>query len=65
MTSCDKMLSVKDSILLKIYNREKYQIYVMDLISHPEITLIMFCRTAIQPVRLFVVNLFVPFHLMA
>ena len=47
MTSCDKMLSAKDSILLKIKNRENYQVYVMDLISHPGTTLIMFGRFAI------------------
>ena len=59
------MLSVNDSILLKIKKQEKYQICVMDLISHLEITLIMFGRSAIQPVCLFDVYLPVPFHLMA
>ena len=59
------MLSVKDSLLLKIKKQEKYQICVMDLISHREITFILFGRSAIQPVCLFEVHLFVPFHLMA
>ena len=59
------MLSVKDSLLLEIKNYKNYQICVMDLLSHGEITLILFGRSAIQPVCLFDVYLFVPFHLMA
>ena len=59
------MLSVKDSLLLKIKKHEKYRICVMDLVSHPEITLILFGRSVIQPVCLFDVYLFEPFHLMA
>ena len=50
---------------LKFKKHEKYQICVMDLISHPGITLILFGRSAIQPVCLFDIYLFVPFHLMA
>ena len=42
MASCDKMLSVKDSLLLKIKKRKKYQICVMDLVSHRGIALINF-----------------------
>ena len=64
MASCDKMLSVKDSLLLKIEKHKKYQ-SVMDLVSHRGITLILFGRPAIQLVCLFDVYLFVPFHLMA
>ena len=45
---CDKMLSVIDSLLLKIKKSEKYQICVMGLDSHPGITLILFGRSAIQ-----------------
>ena len=59
------MLSVKDSLLLKIKIHEKYQICVMDLVSHRGITLLLFGRSMIQPVCLFDVYLFVPFHLMA
>ena len=33
MASCDKMLSVKDSLLLKIKKHKKYLICVMDLVS--------------------------------
>ena len=58
------MLSVKDSLLLKIKKHEKYQFCVMDLISRPGIALILFGRSAIQPVCLFDVYLFGPFHLM-
>ena len=63
MASCDKMFSVKDSLLLKIKKHKKYQ--VMDLVSHRGITLILFGRPAVQLVCLFDVYLFVPFHLMA
>ena len=59
------MLSVKDSLLLKIKKHEKYQICIMDVVSNRGITLILFGRSAIQPVCLFDVYLFVPFHLMA
>ena len=65
MASCDKMLSVKDSLLLKSKKHQKYQICVIDLVSHRRITLILFGRPAIQLVCLFDVYLFVPFHLMA
>ena len=34
MDSFDKMLSVKNSLLLKIKKCEKYQICAMDLVSH-------------------------------
>ena len=59
------MLSVKDSLLLKIKIHDKYQIRVMDLVSHRRITLILFGRSMIQPVCLFDIYLFVTFHLMA
>ena len=67
MASCDKMLSVKDSLLLKIKKHKKYQIYVMDLVSHRGISLILFGRPQawIPLVCLFDVYLFVLFHLMA
>ena len=63
MASCDKILLVKDSLLLKIKKHKKYQ--VMDLFRHRGITLILFGRPAVQLVCLFDVYLFVPFHLMA
>ena len=47
------MLSVKDFLLLKIKEHEKYQICVMGLVNQPGITLIFFGRSAIQYVRLF------------
>ena len=53
MASCDKMLSVKDSLLLKFKKHEKYQICVIDLVSHQGITLILFGRPAIQVVCIF------------
>ena len=59
------MLSVKDSLLLKIKKQEKYQICVMDLFSHRGITLRLIGRSAIQSVCFFDLQLFVPFHLMA
>ena len=59
------MLSVKDSLRLQIKKHEKYQISAMDSVSHRGITLILFDRSAIQPIYLFDVYLFVPFHLMA
>ena len=59
------MLSVKDSLLLNIKKHERYQIYFMDLVQHLGITLILFGKSAIQPVCFFDVNKFVPFHLMA
>ena len=59
------MLSAKYSLLLKIKTHKKYQICVMGLVSHPGVTLILFGRSVIQPVCLFDVYLFVPFHLMA
>ena len=65
MALCDKMLSVKDSLLLKIKKHKKYQICVVDLVSHRGITLILFGRPTIQLVCLFYVYLFVTFHLMA
>ena len=54
------MLSVKDSLLLKIMKHEKYQICVMGLVtcSHRGINLILFGRSAIQLVCLFNVYLF-------
>ena len=64
MSSCDKLLSFKDSLLLKIKKHEKYQICVMDLISHQGITLIVFSRPAIQLDCLFDVYMFIPFHLL-
>ena len=65
IAACDKMLSVKYYLLLKIKKHEKYQICIMDLVSNREITLILFGNSAIQPVCLFDVYLFIPFHLMA
>ena len=53
------MLSTKYSPLLKIKKPEKYQIGVMDPVSHPGITLILFGRSAIQPACLFDIYLFV------
>ena len=53
------MLSVKDSLLLRIKKQEQYQICVMDLLSHRGITLNLFGRSAIQPVCLLGVYLFV------
>ena len=50
IASCDKMLSVKDPLLLEIKKHEKYQICVMDLVSHRGITLMLFGMYAIQPV---------------
>ena len=57
------MLSVKDSLLLKIMNHKKYQVVVLDLVSHRGITLILFGKSVIQPVCLFDVYLFVTFSL--
>ena len=65
MASRDTMLSVKDSLLLKIKEHKKYQICVMDLVSHRGIALILFGRPAKQLVCLFDFYLFVPCHLMA
>ena len=65
MASCDQMLSVNVSQLLKINKHEKYQICDMDRVIHREITLILFGRPAIQLVCLFAVYLFVPFRMMA
>ena len=48
MASCDKMLSVKDSLHLKIKKHKKYKICATDLVSHREITLILFDRAVIQ-----------------
>ena len=59
------MLQVKDTIFLKIKKHEMYQLCEMDLVSHRGLTLILFGRSVIQPVCLFDVYLFVPFHLMA
>ena len=59
------MLSDKDSLLLKIKKYEKYQICVMDFVSHQGITLILFGRSALQPLGLFDIYLLVPFRLMA
>ena len=59
------MISVKDSLLLKTKKHEKYQIYVMDLVSHRGITRILFGRSVIKPDCLFDVYLFVTFHLIA
>ena len=56
------MLSVKDSPFLKIKKQEKAQICFMDLVCLRGITLILFGRSAIQPVCLYVVYLFVPYH---
>ena len=58
------MLSVKDPLPLEIKKHEKYQICVIDIVSHREIALILFGRSAIQSVCLFDVHLFVPFHSM-
>ena len=56
------MLSVKDSLLLKMKKHEKYQICVMVLVSHPGIALILFGRSVIQPICLFdVFNCLYPF----
>ena len=55
---CDKILSVKDSLLLKIKKHKTYQMCVMDLVSHRGITFISFDRSAIQLVCLFDVYLF-------
>ena len=63
MASCDKLISVKDSLLLKIEKHKKYQICVTGLFGHRGITLILFDRPAIQLVCLLDVYLFVPFHL--
>ena len=63
MASCDKLISVNDSLLLKIKKHKKYQICGMDLISHRGITFIVFDRPVIQLVCLLDVYLFVPFHL--
>ena len=52
MASCDKLISVKESLLLKIKKHKKYQICVMGLLSHRGITLIWFDRPAIQLVCL-------------
>ena len=66
MASCDKMLSVKDSLLLKIKKHKKYQICVMDLVSHCGITLMLFGKLAICTAHLLNRLLSVsPFHLMA
>ena len=65
MASRDTMLTVKYSLLLKIKTHKKYQMCVMDLVSHRGITLILFGRPAIQLVCLFDVYLFVPCHLIA
>ena len=46
--SCDKMLSVKGFLLLKIKKHENHQICAMDLISHQGITLILIGRSVIQ-----------------
>ena len=64
MASSDKLLSVKDCLLLKIKTHMKYKICVMDLISHRGITLMLFGRPVIQLVCLFDAYLFVPFHFM-
>ena len=61
IVSCGKILSVKDSLFLKIKKHKKFQICVIDFVGHREITLILFDRSAIQPVCLFDVYLFVPF----
>ena len=55
------MLSVKNSLP----KYEKHQNYFMDLVKHPEVSLILFGKSAIQPVCLFDVNICVPFHLFA
>ena len=65
MAPFDKLLSVKDSLLLKIKKNKKYQNCVMNLISHGGITLILFGRPGIQLVCFLEVYLFVHFHLMA
>ena len=59
------MLLLKNSLFLKCKKHEKYEICVMDLICHRGITLIQFGRSVVQPISLFDVYLFVPFHLMA
>ena len=64
MVSCDKMLSVSDSLFSKIKKHKKYQICIRDLVCHRGITLILFGRPAIQLVCLFDEYLFVPFHMM-
>ena len=47
------MLSVNDSLRLQIKKHEKYQVCVMDSVRHRGITLILFGRSAIQPICLF------------
>ena len=55
--SCDKMLSVKDSLLLQIKKHKKRQICVMDFANHRGISLILIGRSVIQlVVCLFDVN---------
>ena len=62
---CVMDLVSHQGITLVLLSRPKYQICVMDLVSHQGTTLILLSRSAIQLVCLFVVYLFVPFHLMA
>ena len=64
MASCDKMLPVLDSLLLKIKKPNKYQICVMDLVSHRGITHIVW-KACDKLVCLFEIYLFVLFHWMA
>ena len=59
------MLSVKHALVLNISKHEKYKMRVIDLVSHRGLTLILIGWSAIQPVCLFDVYLFVPFHLIA
>ena len=48
---------MKDSLLL--FKHEKYQICVMDFVSHRGINLVLFGRPAIEPACLFDAYLFV------
>ena len=65
MLYATKWYQLKIPLLLNIKKHEKHLICVMFLVMHRGITLILFSRSAIQPVCLFDVYLFVPFHLMA
>ena len=51
--SCDKILSVKDSLLLQVKKQENHQICVIDFVSHREIIIIVIGRSAIQLVFFF------------
>ena len=63
MAPSDKILSVKDCLLLKIKKHMKYKICVMDLVSLRGITLMLFGRPVIQLVCLFDLICLYPFIL--